>query len=96
MKKIIFIIMFYAFVQASEPCTEPIYYVVEFDDGCIHKWSRSVMRDHENLERLDDQFAAKYDGLDNSEINWLTSKDIIRQNKLLRKIKMDSILMSVK
>ena len=69
---------------------------IDFGDGVVHKWSRSVMRDHDNLERLDREFSAKYDGLDNDQINWLTSKEIIRENKLLRKAKMDSILMSIK
>jgi hypothetical protein len=96
MKKLIFIGMWYILVQSSDVCQEPLYYEVEFNDGVIHKWSREIYHNiYGDVERLDHIFAEKYNNLSNNEINILTSREIMNNNRKIMKAKMDSIINSI-
>jgi len=97
MKRLLFIIMWYAFVNASEPCTEPLYYEVEFNDDVTHLWSREVYHDiYGNVESLDSLFALKYNGLSNDKIDVINSRQIMEDNTLLWQARRDSILNTLK
>lgn len=97
MKKLVIVLAWYLMVQSSEPFTEPLYYKVEFNDGVDHYWSREVYHDiYGDVERIDKEFAKKYDGLSNDEINIITSREIMENNTSLWEARKDSILNSIK
>jgi len=96
MKKLTFIILSWIlYVNSSDTYPEPVYYTVQYDDVTV-KYSRALYYDiYGTMERVDENLQTRFNDKSRKEIIFLTSNQIMRDNRKVWKCRMDSILQSM-
>ena len=96
MKKLTFIILSWIlYVNSSDPYPEPVYYAVQYDDVTV-KYSRALYYDiYGTKERVDENLQKRFNDKSRKDIIFLTSKQIMIDNRKVWRYKMDSILQSM-
>lgn len=88
--------MFLVLTSYVQTFDKPVYYIMEFNDGVIHKWSRAVYDDYTGIvSKTTDEVNAKYGRADQEKILYDAICISYQETRDKRKAKMDSILTSI-
>ena len=73
---ILLIFTWYLFTNSSEVYPEPEYYVIDFGDGVIHKWSREIYYDLAAENGLNKKLNYRFENESNNVLTFRLSKSM--------------------